>query len=226
MESVIKEDVGGTVSLYHYDNETVATASQLSDVACTVYWPGGSELIAETEITPETDGEMIMTISSEDAATPDEGYRAHFEYTYGSQVYTEDVWFVVAPTSFSIPAHFPDLLEIVSDLEGYDPADNYHFYKQRNAAEGQLYYRLLNAGHEPHKVLRTGQLKTAFTWLWLKLICEGALRSSPWMEFAQVCDENYEKEFGKVDLIIDDVDTANITNKPILRMGEVRLERG
>ena len=37
VEQLVKEDVGGTIYLYHYDSETIATASELTGVTCTVY---------------------------------------------------------------------------------------------------------------------------------------------------------------------------------------------
>jgi len=229
VEQLVKEDIGGTICLYHYDSETIATASELTGVTCTVYKSGGATLIDATAITPAADGKMSVTISAANAAVPDVGYRARFQYTKSTQVHTEDVWFVIAPTSFSIPVHFSELEAIVPDLDNWDDtANNYHFYKQRTAAESQLYYRLLNAGYEPHKLLRRNTFNSAFTWLWLKLICEGVLAktdSDYWAYLAEKSNENYEAEFARLDLIVDDTDDANIGTKPTNRMGEVLAER-
>ena len=229
MEQLIKEGISGTICLYHYDDETIATASQLTGMTCTVYKPGGAILIGTTAISATATGMMRVTISTANAAVPDEGYRARFQYTKDAQVYTEDVWFVIAPTSFSIPVHFSEIEAIVPDLDNWDDTtNNYHFYKQRTAAESQLYYRLLNAGYEPHKLLRRNMLSSAFTWLWLKLICEGVLAKAEndyWILMADKSNDNYEAEFSRIDLIVDDTDDANIGTKPTYRMGEVLAER-
>jgi len=42
---------------------------------------------------------------------------------------------------------------------------------------------------------------------------------------AEKSNENYEAEFARLDLIVDDTDDANIGTKPTNRMGEVLAER-
>lgn len=230
VETLIKEDIGGAVSTFHYADEVIATKSKLSSVTCKVYKPGGGELIASTSVTAATTGEMSVNISAANAAYPNIGYRAHFQYTYDSTTYTQDVWFHIAPTDFDIPVHFSDIENAIPDLDDYDDAtNNYHFYKEREGAEAELYGRLVNAGYEPHRIIRRFSLGTTFRWLWLSYVCDGGLSTTPsdrWGEWSDKFRALYEVEFEKMNLIEDTVNDANIGAKEAVPTTETKIKRG
>ena len=229
METVIKKSVGGTISFYHYADETAVTKDQLSSITAKVFQPGGGELVATASVTPAADGKMSVSISAANAGTVDSWYRAHFQYTYDSSTYTKDLYFHIAPTDFDIDFHNDDLLGFQSDLNNYDPSNNTKFYRCRDLALKEIYSRLAGAGYQPWKILNRSALEIPFGYLWMSYICRGVLRKSPgdmWDEAAQEYWEGYDERFKAANLIVADTDTANIADDVPRPIGRQKLVRG
>lgn len=228
MEPVIKKDIGGSVSTYHYDEETKATGSQLANVACTVYAPGGSELIGSTAITPETDGEIIMAIPAANAGISYEWCRANFSYDYDSKTYTQDVYFHIARTDFDVPFHYGDLVKFAPDLGDYSWSGDDFFARQRDIALMELYSRLINAGHKPWRVLNRSALNIALAYLWLAHVFM-TLSKNPDDDFRRRANDYralYEEAFSKSNLIESRVDSADVGAKENVPLSRTKLRRG
>ena len=228
MEPVIKEDIGGTIFCYHYANETAATLSELSSVQMRVLKPGGSELIATTGITPDADGKMSISISADEAGSPGAWYRAHFQYVYDSQTYTQDIYFHIAPTDFDINFHYENLLGIRPDIGDYDPSNNAKYYRSRDSAVAELYGRLQRDGYEPWKILNRSALETPFGFLWTSYIFDGLSKhpGDSWDESAIKYRELYDEAYKSVNLIIDDAHSANVLDDEPRPIRQTRLVRG
>lgn len=228
MEPVIKQSIGGTLSTYHYTNETAITASGLSAVTGAAYSPGGGALVSSTAITPAADGKMSLAISASAAGTAYEWCRAHFQYTISSQVYTQDLYFHIAKTEFDIPFHYADLIKFQPDLGDYLWSGDTKFYRQRDTAVSELYSRLLNAGRRPWLILNRSSLNIPLGWLWLHHVYIGLSKmpDDTWWQKAMDCREKFEDAFKAVNLLESDDDTANVSDVPAVPLSRTKLRRG
>jgi len=203
---VIKENIGGSVSIFHYDNEATIT-SGFSAVTCKVFYPGGAELIASTSLSASViasaDGEMSITIDAALADAVDEYYRAHFQYTHDSIVFTKDAYFHIAPTDFDINFHFADLQGIAPEIGDYTFTGDSYFYRQREIAIAILYDRLLNAGYKPWQIINRDSLEVPFGYLWMSHVCRALSkgRDDDYLKAAAHFAELYEEAFGRVNLL-------------------------
>ena len=229
METVIKKDLGGTVSVYYYVAETAATASELSSVTGQAWTPGGGELVSETAITPAADGKMSLSVSVAESGTAYDWCKARFKFTYDSQVRTKEEYFHIAQTDFDIPFHFdPDLISFQPDIGDYDFSNDANFAKLRDSAVWELYARLLNAQHKPWLVINRYALKVVFARLWLAHIYE-ALSNTPgdnWSVKAIAEREMYESAFLAADILERDDDSSHNAGLPARPIGETILRRG
>ena len=228
MEPVIKKDIGGTISTYHYHNENKVGAGELSNVKGTAYTPSGGELIAETVIVPEMDGEMAIAIPAENAGTSYEWCRAHFVYDYGGETFTQDLYFHIAHTNFDIPFHYDDLVKFVPSLGDYAWSSDPKFANQRDVAWAEIYSRLLNGGKRPWKILNRSALNQAFAYLWLHHIFM-SLSKSPddiWHERALDYRQQYEDTFVAINILEKSIDSANVGDESATPIQRTRLKRG
>jgi hypothetical protein len=228
MEPVIKNSKGGSVFTYHYVSETAATGSELSSVAVKVFTPGGSELIATASVTPDADGKMSVSIPAAQAANSYEYCRAHFEYTYDSSDYTQDIYFHIAKTDFDIPYHYADLVKLQPDIGDYAFTGDAKFSSHKDSAIAEIYGRLLNGGRRPWLIINRSSLNMCLARMWLAHIYESLsnLPTDNWNEKAQFERAQFEDEFSRLNIIESGDDSANISGQESERIGSGRLIRG
>ncbi len=227
-ETVIKKDIGGDVSFYHYANETAITLAQITNATVKVFHPGGAELIASASVTPAADGLMSVSISAAKAANVDNWLRAHFQFTYSSDVYTHNVYFHISPTDFDINFHFDDLKGLRPDIDDYDTAGNLKFYRNRERAMAELYSRLARDSYEPWRILNRSALETPFGFLWMSYICDGQSKhpDDAWDRSAMDYRAKYDEAFKATNIIEADDTSANIADDEARPIGRQRLVRG
>lgn len=228
MEDVIKKGIGGPISTYFYDAETAATLSQLSSTTVSAWTPSGSELIANTAITPAADGKMTLSVSAANAANVYNYCLARFYFTYDSQARTKDVYFHIAQTDFDIPFHYPDLVKFQTDIGDYAFSGDDKFANQRDSALWELYSELVNANRMPWKIISRGNLRVPFARLWFAHIYE-ALSNRPgdeWSERAQFSREQFKMAFQAANIVEVEDDSAHRAGMEAKPIGSGKLRRG
>lgn len=227
MEPVIKQGIGGEISTYHWEDEAVVAGAELSDVTATVFSPGGATLVAEASVVPAADGTMSVSISESAATSAQQWCRAHFKYTYGGQVLTQDVYFHIARTDFDIPLHYDDLVKFQPDIGDYAWSGDSTFHRQRDTALMELYARLLNAGHRPWLIINRSALSVVLARLWLAHVYE-TLSSRPgdeWDERSRAARQAYDVAFLSAN-ILEREDSANVAGLDSRPQGQTILKRG
>jgi hypothetical protein len=228
VEPVIKKNIGGTVSTYHFSNEVAATASQLSNVTGIVYGPTGSELVSEGALSPEADGRMSVSISAGAAVNSIEWCRAHFQYDFDGATHTKDVYFHIAQTEFDVPVHYAELVKFCPNMADYAWSTDPKFAQQRDLALREIYSRLVNAGRQPWRIINTSTLNIAFAVLWLHYIFM-TLSRNPEDGFRKRADAyriRYEEEFAAANLLESETESPDVGDDQAKPISRTRLKRG
>ena len=171
---------------------------------------------------------MPKTISAVQAATPDHWYRARYQYDYDSATWTQDIYFHIAQTEFDVPFHYAELVNYAPDLGDYTWTGDEFYAGQRDIAVSEMYGRLINANHDPLRILNRSALNVAFAYLWLRHIFL-TLSKSPedmlWVR-SEAYFTLYDDAFSAVDIIEAATAETNIGDDAARPLTRTKLTRG
>ncbi len=123
----IEKDQDHTFSWTFFDKniQKVPTSGNI-----TVTKPGGSELVANTTVSIETDGEIRFTLGSANTSTIDSNYKIQLEYQVGDEKFRQFYLFDVVATPLVNTVRDEDLFLYVKELRD----KNTPFVKETTAA--------------------------------------------------------------------------------------------
>lgn len=170
---------------------------------------------------------MSMPVSSTVADELSDWCRAHFQYVYSSQTYTQDIYFHISNTEFDVPVHYADLLYYEPDFANMQWSGDTTYNSLRIGALTELYDRLSAAGYKPWKIINKDNLKTTFAYLWIAYICRGFAKSNGiyWERMVAYRDE-FEKAFKSLMIKEDSIGDADNIGTITSKHGRTKLVRG